>query len=66
MSLPKWVECAQDDWDTSKLIEALSIAWGALESSSLPPYKDSDLKGLLETVNSYSKEAMHRIEELGK
>lgn len=71
MSLPKWTErfkhTASDT--AEQLYEALSIAWEALEENVEFNMRDAEgpeLRAQNECNYRRSKDAMRRIEELGK
>jgi hypothetical protein len=50
--------------DIPRLLAALKIATEALEEMQKAPYSDSDLRSLLEWVNSRAREALKRIAKL--
>ncbi len=69
MSLPSWIENVAKESQTNnmmnyvpRLIQALGIAWEALESYA----KDIQVKPNGPFVPNASKEAMRRITELGE
>lgn len=74
-NLPAWVKClclgtVTDCW-TCKASKALSIAWEALESATKPKGRFSNDQeqhalNVIEDMAEEAKEALRRIEELGK
>lgn len=65
MSLPKWIETTLPHPYRNELIEALKIAWEALEELKNIRY-ESRAKETCDDNDYPARDAMRRIEELGR